>query len=205
VCTTDIDNNIFLSQFYVINKPTLIMDHPSISERFARDGSEESLDFLRESNRIDGIFNEEADAVALKAFLNLPNPLTLEGICAAHMAISSLPDGTMCIADHCTPGKIRNYGLMIGDTPALAHRRVGPELKKWMSSANRRKRTLPAIVVSHLDFVTMRPYGDADGRLGRMLYLWECVKNGVEPHVFRSEDSFDEYHHLFLLRDLNLI
>ncbi len=52
----------------------------------------------------------------------------------------------------------------------------------------------------HVSFETIHPFPDGNGRIGRMLYLWQCRQIDVEPELWTAEER-QQYYSLFDGRD----
>lgn len=61
------------------------------------------------------------------------------------------------------------------------------ELLKWYKSIKNVK--LEDIIEFHYRFETIHPFGDGNGRVGRMIMFKECLKNNIEPFIILDEDK----------------
>lgn len=41
----------------------------------------------------------------------------------------------------------------------------------------------------HTAFETIHPFPDGNGRTGRLLYLWFCRENGIQPIIWRADEK----------------
>lgn len=63
------------------------------------------------------------------------------------------------------------------------------ELLYWYN--NLKKITLEDIIEFHYRFEKIHPFGDGNGRVGRVIMFKECLKNNIEPFIILdSEKSF---------------
>lgn len=57
-------------------------------------------------------------------------------------------------------------------------------LKQYNSTA---KKTLEEIIAFHVDFETIHPFQDGNGRIGRLIMLKECLKNNIVPFIISDD------------------
>ena len=50
-----------------------------------------------------------------------------------------------------------------------------------------------AIRQGHIDFETIHPFEDGNGRTGRMLMSWQRKKAGLEPLLIRASERWEYY------------
>ena len=61
------------------------------------------------------------------------------------------------------------------------------ELLKWYKSLKRIK--LEDIIDFHYRFERIHPFGDGNGRVGRMIMFKECLKNNIMPFIVLDDDK----------------
>ncbi len=61
------------------------------------------------------------------------------------------------------------------------------ELLKWYQSLN--KITLEDIIEFHYRFERIHPFGDGNGRIGRMIMFKKCLKNNIMPFIVLDDDK----------------
>jgi Fic family protein len=54
---------------------------------------------------------------------------------------------------------------------------------------NLKKITLEDIIYFHYRFETIHPFGDGNGRVGRMIMFKECLKNNIMPFIILDDDK----------------
>lgn len=61
------------------------------------------------------------------------------------------------------------------------------ELLKWYHSLKKIK--LEDIIYFHYRFEHIHPFGDGNGRVGRMIMFKECLKNNIMPFIVLDDDK----------------
>lgn len=61
------------------------------------------------------------------------------------------------------------------------------KLLKWYNSI--KKITIEDIIEFHVRFEIIHPFGDGNGRVGRMIMFKECLKNNIMPFIVLDEDK----------------
>ena len=61
------------------------------------------------------------------------------------------------------------------------------ELLKWYQSLKKIK--LEDIIDFHYRFECIHPFGDGNGRVGRMIMFKECLKNNIMPFIVLDDDK----------------
>ncbi len=61
------------------------------------------------------------------------------------------------------------------------------KLLKWYYELN--SITLESIIEFHYRFETIHPFGDGNGRVGRMIMFRECLKNNIMPFIVLDDDK----------------
>ena len=61
------------------------------------------------------------------------------------------------------------------------------ELLKWYQDLN--KITLEDIIDFHFRFECIHPFGDGNGRIGRIIMFKECLKNNIMPFIVLDDDK----------------
>lgn len=68
--------------------------------------------------------------------------------------------------------------------------KVGEELDKLLDLYNSRNTiTLEDIIDFHFKFERIHPFGDGNGRVGRIIMFKECLKNNIVPFIVLDDDK----------------
>jgi Fic family protein len=146
-------------------------------------------EFIRESNAIESVHDEAAVTKSLEAwdFLKSVDTLTHDTIKGGHELI--LEDRQPEIA-----GAYRNIQVHIGEQlppPPVAVEGEMERLLTWTPSDPL------AALHWHIAFEHIHPFADGNGRIGRLLYLWQCSEQlDSEPIIWRADDR-EGYYDLF--------
>ena len=86
----------------------------------------------------------------------------------------------------------------VGGRDTTAPEEVPTEMKQLLASYNRKPdKTLEDLIAFHVAFESIHPFQDGNGRVGRLILLKECLKNGIVPFII------DEDLKLFYYRGLH--
>jgi len=92
--------------------------------------------------------------------------------------------------DYCKAGTLRDYDVYVGGTDGEIPTKIKQALQELFK---RNPKTLNEIKKWHITFEKIHPFGDGNGRTGRMLMLLQLVRNKIEiPKLFLDEKNFDE-------------
>ena len=98
------------------------------------------------------------------------------------------------VMDQGTAGRYRTIRVRVGThvapSPEKVHGMMSTLLEWWNVQATRISPILSSAIIHHR-FETIHPFGDGNGRTGRMLALWELYRRRFDTyHIF----SIDEYY-----------
>lgn len=148
------------------------------------------VSFLRESNAIEGIFDDEAllHAKISWNFLSRFKHIDAAAINFAHLCLMQPFD-----LESKYKGAFRREPVWIGGHEGKPWYVVPELIDQWCRVANRKPRTEGEIISDHVFFENVHPYIDGNGRIGRMLYNWERLRNGFDLQVIKNKDKSHYY------------
>lgn len=130
------------------------------------------FEFVRESNRIEGIRRDPTDDEMIAHHTLLDGPMTIEAVEAFVSVIAPghrLRDKTglnVRVGNHIPPAggpKVRVHAdLIVGDARRLADP-----------------------FDTHRAYETLHPFTDGNGRSGRAIWLWMMLNTGRDPYVLQ--------------------
>lgn len=147
------------------------------------------LDLLYESNLIE----EEPDGLMMKqavkawAHLERKKTLRLNDILVAHRLLMAESD----LAPQYV-GALRTIDVWIGGTVAPSYFHVPALLDNWLLDFMAMEP-----VLAHIRFEHIHPFADGNGRIGRLLWIWHCVRTMKKLPAFSNATKFEDYYPLF--------
>jgi Fic family protein len=164
------------------------------------------LDFIQESNFIEnersGIALE--DAVLAWSFLKKQRTINNTNVLKAHKILMSR---RTTIEDK-YKGAFRDYEVKVGDRVCLpSHyckvalvtlfQRIKSHIRYYDSTQYmQEKKLIEFCIQTHVDFEKIHPFGDGNGRIGRMIYNWHRLMVGLPIDVILEDEKY-EYYQLF--------
>lgn len=131
----------------------------------SRDMAEGVLGFLRESLMIEGIYREATveEAVATCTFLS--GDLTVDAVVTLQAVYA--------------PGKpLRDRGGMDVAVGGHVAPRGRPEMSMLLAGV---LESSPDPYTQHVEFETLHPFMDGNGRTGRAIWAWSMLRSGQDP------------------------
>ena len=83
--------------------------------------------------------------------------------------------------------KLKNFVGNIETSLPTNVKRNMEDLLKWYN--NIPSKTLEDIIEFHVRFERIHPFGDGNGRVGRMIMFKECLKNNIMPFIILDKDK----------------
>lgn len=97
------------------------------------------------------------------------------------------------VMDQGTAGQYRTIRVRVGSyvapPPEKVHPMMSDLLQWWNKDAPKISPILSSAIVHH-QFEIIHPFADGNGRVGRMLSLWELYRRGFDSHHIFSVDEF---------------
>lgn len=152
------------------------------------------IEFLRESNAIEGVYDERslADAIEAWQYLIKKKKIGLATILKAHRMLMRNTD----LAMH-EKGALRKIPVYIGGHEALRHGLIPQCMKGWVIEANVKAFDFETIKKLHVRFEQIHPFVDGNGRIGRMLMNWQVVRQLREVPIVIRESGRQRYYDWF--------
>jgi len=144
--------------------------------------------WIRESNLIEGVDDLQEDARCLRAWKWLLNQdlLLTETILWLHRRIMIGYLGKY------EAGRFRRCGVMVGGRICPPWQDV-PSLHMFWLTTHFHAATEEHIKRAHIEWETIHPFVDGNGRTGRMIMNYQRVKAGLEPLLIRFDERQDYY------------
>ena len=146
-------------------------------------------EFIRNSNAIEGVYDDSAVDSSLKAWNHLQqyDRLTKKTIKTTHNKI--LKERQPEIA-----GEFRDVRVRVGQDMPPVPTKV-PNLIAELLTVT--PKTHPEAINWHVRFEKIHPFADGNGRIGRLLYLWHCKEILNTEPIMWSEANREAYYALF--------
>lgn len=151
------------------------------------------IEFLRESNAIEGVYDEDSlvQAEAAFAYLLKQKVMTPSVVCNTHKILMT---GQGLYADEL--GAYRRVAVYIGGKAALMSLLIPERMDEWCKRMNN-----PALVEHwkemHVEYEKIHPFVDGNGRTGRMFMNWQRIRAGLHLHIIHEGAEQREYYGWF--------
>ena len=151
--------------------------------------------FIKESNAIEDVWTDEALHSSLHAWELLSegtDTLGLLDILLAHYTL-------LIDLDPKYAGKLRGEigaDVYIGGQKAPDYWNVGSRICDWLRHVNDKELgewTEEDIKRFHISFEDIHPFGDGNGRVGRLIYCWMREKVGLPIHIIYEKEKQEYY------------
>lgn len=152
------------------------------------------IEFLSESNAIEGVYDEDSLNQALIAweYLITQKEMTLGVVLKTHKILMLHQPGLMPNER----GYFREVPVYIGGKEALNHLQIRERLENWCTLMNQ-PMMMHAWKDLHIDYEKIHPFVDGNGRTGRMFMNWQRVQNNQPLIIIHEGDEQMEYYKWF--------
>lgn len=149
--------------------------------------------FLRESNAIEGVYDEDSLQQALYAWDYLINQDEMSpSVCLKTHKILMLHQPLLPNER----GYFRHQPVYIGGKEAIKHREIRPRMESWCAAMNSTNPTHDWKTL-HVLYEEIHPFVDGNGRTGRMFMNWHRVKILGLPLLVVWEKERQSYYEWF--------
>lgn len=147
-------------------------------------------EFLRESNAIEGVFDDQSLENALSAWDYLVKTTRLDNVVlkTTHRILMRNQPGLT----QDEKGHYRRTQVYIGGKEALHYSQIDLALYGWFKLMNDELTTRDWKML-HVMYEGIHPFIDGNGRTGRMFMNWQRVKNGLPMLVIKNSEKQDYY------------
>ena len=146
----------------------------------------EPQEWIIQSNEIEEVYDPEAHALAQKAFDEfLSGPFSLKRIRDCHKTLYGMFDPEIA-------GVWRKFDVQVGARICPSWWAVPHLMRGWLSD-HRMAKTAEEIKQAHIFFEKVHPFGDGNGRVGRMILNYQRVKAGLEPLLIKKSERWEYY------------
>lgn len=156
------------------------------------------MEFLRESNAIEGVYGERAleDAKEAWDFLVGQEQLTVSVILETHKILMKNKD----LLEN-EIGFFRRVPVWIGGHQGLNFLKIPEAIDSWLLDVETTL-NIPGdlgnnIKLDHISYEGIHPFVDGNGRTGRMFLNWERVKVGLPILIIHEGEEQMEYYKWF--------
>ena len=146
------------------------------------------MDWIRESNLIEGIDDPKEDARCFKVWCELQRKKwSVATVLWIHRRI-------MFVLNRSIAGKLRQCSVRVGGYIAPDYLEVPDRLSAWVWWGElTHTQGWEEIRWAHILFEKIHPFEDGNGRVGRMLMNWQRKKAGLEPLLIEARNRHDYY------------
>ena len=149
-------------------------------------------DFLRESNAIEDVWDEESLERSIEAWLYIRDQprLNSSNIKRTHRLLMKDKVEKKYL------GHYRDTAVFIGGRQGLPYWVIKESVRYWANQAN-----LPMVAEQikehHITYERIHPFIDGNGRTGRIFLNWQRLRNGLPILVIPENTKYVDYYKWF--------
>ena len=154
----------------------------------------EALQFLRESNNIEDVWDDDSLIQAFYAWEYLLDQIAL----TPHVLLKT--HKILMLHQPLLPNQIgyfRTQDVFIGGRKAPDSFLIDPLIEKWckdaMTSIEIPGENASHIKLDHIEYERIHPFVDGNGRTGRLFMNWQRVRAGYSPLTILEQDKQEYY------------
>ena len=148
--------------------------------------TEIELNFLRESNNIENVWDDVSLQQAILAWEYLKNKrkITIPVILKTHKILMKYQP-----IDEKYKGKFRQCAIYIGGREGKPWEFIPSIMSQWCIAIN----TSEEFQQTHVQYEWIHPFIDGNGRTGRIFMNWQRLKLGLPISVIEEQKKWDYY------------
>ena len=150
--------------------------------------NEDLIEFLKESNNIEDVWDDDSLAQALYAWNYLWDQFELD-------TSVILKTHKILMLNHLGPrykGRFRDVPVWIGGREVDNAPNIPDLIAQWCQNANLSK-TEDEIKEDHVKYEAIHPFIDGNGRTGRLFLNFQRKKNHLPILVIKEKEKYDYY------------
>lgn len=153
----------------------------------------DEIDFLMESNAIEGVYDDQSMQDAIKAweFLKKQDVLDVRTVLETHKILMENQP-----LDSNQKGVFRKIGVRVGNDIKMDWRTVPNQVWAWCLNTMRKYPPVDDKAL-HIKYEHIHPFADGNGRTGRMFMNWTRLKRLNKPILIIREDEKLDYYQWF--------
>lgn len=150
---------------------------------------ETTIEFLRESNAIEGVYDKRSleDAKKAWSYLIKQDEITTAVVLTTHRILMKHQP-----MENINKGHYRKCRAWIARHEALSYLRISEHMNRWIKTMNSYHPTA-LWKEAHVEYERIHPFADGNGRTGRMFMNWHRVRSGKDILVIRASERGDYY------------
>lgn len=151
----------------------------------------EEVEFLNESNKIEGVYDADSLMQAIYAweYLKCQKEMNPGVILKTHKILMlNLP------LFPTERGYFRKIPVYIGGKEAMDYTKIPEAIGNWCGKIMNFKQSAKKL---HIEYEKIHPFVDGNGRTGRMFLNWTCIKKQQPIFVIHEGQEQQEYYQWF--------